>query len=43
MTEQIKQLTKDFGAVMVGIAPLTEDMLKEDHPFEYPCVISFGV
>ncbi|NNC80576.1 MAG: 4Fe-4S dicluster domain-containing protein [Acidimicrobiales bacterium] len=43
MTEQIKQLTRDAGAVMVGIAPLTEDMLKEEHPFDYPHVISFGV
>ena len=43
MTETIKAFTRDAGAVMVGIAPLTEDMLKEDHPFEYPYVISFGV
>lgn len=43
MTEQIKALTLDLGAVMVGIAPLTDDMLKEEYPFEYPYVISFGV
>ena len=43
MTEQIKQLVLDLGACMVGIAPLTDDMLKENHPFDYPYVISFGV
>ena len=43
MTEQIKKLTLELGACMVGIAPLTDDMLKEDHPFDYPYVISFGV
>lgn len=43
MTKQIKALTLELGACMVGIAPLTVDMLKEDHPFDYPYVISFGV
>lgn len=43
VTEEIKTLTLNAGAVMVGIAPLTEDMLKDDHPFDYPYVISFGV
>lgn len=45
-TEQIKQLTIDLGACMVGIAPLTDDMLTEDLPLnaeEHPYIISFGV
>ncbi len=43
MTEQIKALTRELGACMVGIAPLTDDMLTEDLPLDYPYVISFGV
>jgi len=43
MTGQIKTLTLELGAVMVGIAPLTDDMLKDTHPLDYPYVISFGV
>jgi len=43
MTEQIKALTRELGAVMVGIAPLTDDMLTEELPLDYPYVISFGV
>lgn len=43
MTEQIKALTRELGAVMVGIAPLSADMLTEDLPLEHPYVISFGV
>jgi formate hydrogenlyase subunit 6/NADH:ubiquinone oxidoreductase subunit I len=46
MTEQIKALTTTLGACMVGIAPLTNDMLTEDLPLdasEHPYIISFGV
>lgn len=43
MTDQIKALTLELGACMVGIAPLTDDMLKEDHLWDYPYVITFGV
>ena len=43
MTATIKALTLDLGAVMVGVAPLTEDMLTEELPIDLPYVISFGV
>ncbi len=43
MTEQIKALTLELGSCMVGIAPLTEDMLTEDLPLDHPYIISFGV
>lgn len=43
LTATIKELTKDLGAVMVGIAPLTDDMLTEELPIHLPYVISFGV
>lgn len=46
MTEQIKALALEFGSCMVGIAPLTDDMLTEDLPLdasEHPYIISFGV
>ena len=42
-TEQIKALTMELGACMVGIAPLTDDMLTEQLPLDHPYVISFGV
>jgi len=43
MTETIKALTTKLGACMVGIAPLTNDMLTEELPLDYPYIISFGV
>ena len=46
MTEAIKALAMELGSCMVGIAPLTEDMLTEDLPLdpaEHPYIISFGV
>ena len=43
MTEQIKALTRELGSSMVGIAPLTDDMLTEELPLDYPYIISFGV
>ncbi len=46
MTAQIKALTEKLGACMVGIAPLTDDMLTESLPLsqaEHPYIISFGV
>ena len=46
MTEQIKALALELGSCMVGIAPLTNDMLTEDLPLnadEHPYIISFGV
>ncbi len=43
MTTTIKALTMDLGACMVGIAPLTDDMLTEELPLDYPFIISFGV
>ena len=43
MTDTIKDLTRELGAVMVGIAPLTDDMLTEELPLDHPYVISFGV
>ena len=43
MTEQIKAFTLDLGSAMVGVAPLTDDMVTEELPLDYPYIITFGV
>jgi len=43
MTEKIKAYTVDLGSALVGVAPLTEDMVTEELPLDYPYVISFAV